>query len=986
MTENSASGRFTGPVVQIGTVRGAVHAGGSGPVRSYYLTRVESFAPRCLVGRDEELAELARFCTDPGTGGAYAWWRAEAWSGKSALLAAFVLDPPPGVQLVAFFITGSQPGQSDRRAFVDNLLEQLCAIREIPLPQSTDSTRETQLRGLLAEVADQCRRRGEQFALVVDGLDEDHGLDGSPDTHSIAALLPEHPPAGMRVIVSGRSSRPLPTDVPDDHPLREPAIIRPLAPSAKAGAVRDAKERDLKRLLRGAPIEQDVLGLITAAAGGLTAPDLVTLTGAMPCDIDDCLHTATGRSFACRPPERPGLTDEVHVLAHEQLLVTAREMLGPRLAGYRQRLHEWADGYADKGWPPDTPEYLLRGYFALLLAEQDVPRMLACATDPHRHTLAQVRAGGDGAALSEITATQNLIHASGPPDLVALARLAVHRVHLLRGNGRVPPALPSGWAKLGHLDRAEAMIAAIRHPFDRIRALIATAAVCRAKGHPSQAASLLDQAEEHAAALSQFFGAGPVVSLAKAAGRAGDHERARRVTALVQNTAERAEALALLAGDAAAEAPDRADALLAEAGKLLEGEEQHGSAEALSAMAAAAAELGRPDHAADLLEDAETTLSTARLAGRTTFAGPVAADAARAGDDERALRILDTLEDAEKREEWLGEILRITAKQDRHRAEAIARTTSEPVRLGARLAEVASSIGTKDPAGAARLSAEALRIALEAPDALQRRKALIAVAPTLAETGDPQRAAKIAREYAEKGNDAQALFVVAAALLRAGSADEGAEVLQLTERVARGLVGEYDQRISVLWIRTMADHEDFDRAERQAALLTDPTARASAWAAITEGAVAAGELDRAERTLARVADPALEWRPRLDVLRALLAAGLPERARAVARNAADPPDRVNAVLLVAKQTRDGDLLDEAGRLAEAQPDPVEAMNGLLEVVAVAADRGDRDRTTALIDRLRPLAAHSAKTRPAIPARRPGTSGRSSSSARAGSGA
>ncbi|EOD69131.1 peptidase C14, caspase catalytic subunit P20 [Amycolatopsis vancoresmycina DSM 44592] len=191
---NSASGHFTGPVVQVGTVRGDVHAGGSGPVRSHYLTRVESLAPPSLVDREDELAELARFCTSPDTEGAYAWWQADAWSGKSALLTTFVLNPPPGVRLVAFFITGSQPGQSDRRAFVDNVLEQLCAVRGTPLPPSTDATREAQLRGLLAEVAQDCRRRGEQFALVVDGLDEDLGRDGSPDGHSIAALLPVQPP------------------------------------------------------------------------------------------------------------------------------------------------------------------------------------------------------------------------------------------------------------------------------------------------------------------------------------------------------------------------------------------------------------------------------------------------------------------------------------------------------------------------------------------------------------------------------------------------------------------------------------------------------------------------------------------------------------------------------------------------------------------------------------------------------------------------
>ncbi|WP_103353461.1 hypothetical protein [Amycolatopsis sp. CA-128772] len=944
---NSASGRFSGPVLQVGTIRGDLHVGTPGPVRSHYLDRVESLAPPSLVDREDELAELARFCSSPDTEGAYAWWQADAWSGKSALLTTFVLNPPPGVRLVAFFITSSQPGQSDRRAFVDTVLEQLCAVHGTPLPPSTDSTREARLRGLLAEVAQDCRTRGEQFALVVDGLDEDLGRDGSPDAHSIAALLPVHPPAGMRVIVSGRSSPPLPTDVPDHHPLRSRAIIRPLAPSAKAGAVRDAKERDLKRLLRGSAAERDLLGLLTAAAGGLTPADLAELTGTSEWEIEDCLSTATGRSFARRPPERPGSAD-VLVLAHEQLLVTARAMLGARLAVYRQRLDEWAGEHAARGWPPDTPEYLVRGYFALLLADQDLPRMLACATDPRRHRLALVRVGGDGVALGEIRSTQNLVLAAAEPDLVALARLAVHRVHLLRGNSRVPPGLPSGWALLGRLDQAEAMIDAIRQPYDRIRALIATADVCGTEGNLRDAARLLDRAEELAAAFNQFWGAGPVVSLAWAAARAGDHDRARRVAALVRHPAERAETLAQLA---AAEPPDRANSLLAEAGRLLEDTESHGRAQAWGAMAVAATGLDRPDDTGKWLENAETALSADRLARRTTFPGPVAAAAAKAGDDERALRILNSMEDAEKREGWLRSVIRITARRDSHRAEAIARTTAEPLVLSVRLAEVARSAGNDDPATANRLTDEALAIAQAEAEPVRRREALIAIASAIAETGDPQQAVTITREYAERGRDANAVFSVAAALLRNRKLDEGTEVLRLAERVARGLVGENDQRSSVLWIRTMADHGDFDRAERQAARLQDPTARASAWAVITEGAVAAGELDRAESALSRVADPAFEWRPRLDLIRAALAAGLPERARAVALKAHHPRDRAAAVLRVARETRDTDLLDEAGQLVAAFADPLDTMSGLLRMIAVTAGWGDRARTRNLIGRL-----------------------------------
>ncbi|MCW2929248.1 MAG: hypothetical protein JWM19_210 [Actinomycetia bacterium] len=65
-------------------------------------------ATPALRDRDEELAELARFCLAPDAG-PYAWWRAGPWAGKSALLSTFVLRPPAElaerVKIVSFFIT-----------------------------------------------------------------------------------------------------------------------------------------------------------------------------------------------------------------------------------------------------------------------------------------------------------------------------------------------------------------------------------------------------------------------------------------------------------------------------------------------------------------------------------------------------------------------------------------------------------------------------------------------------------------------------------------------------------------------------------------------------------------------------------------------------------------------------------------------------------------------------------------------------------------
>ena len=96
-------------------------------VRSAYRKQVQRIAPSALVGREAELRELAAYCTEPGRS-PYVWWQAPAWAGKSALMSTFVLHPPAGVRVVAFFITARLGGQDTREAFTEVVLEQLAEL------------------------------------------------------------------------------------------------------------------------------------------------------------------------------------------------------------------------------------------------------------------------------------------------------------------------------------------------------------------------------------------------------------------------------------------------------------------------------------------------------------------------------------------------------------------------------------------------------------------------------------------------------------------------------------------------------------------------------------------------------------------------------------------------------------------------------------------------------------------------------------------
>jgi hypothetical protein len=237
---------------------------------------------------------------------------------------------------------------------------------------------------------------------------------------------------------------------------------RPLRDSPHARNVERLGRQELKRLLHGTEAEQDLLGLLTAARGGLSGADLEELTGAGLWEVEEILHTVAGRTFSRRASQwAPSTGPEVYLLGHEELQAAASHSLGHRLGGYHGRLHAWADAYRAQGWPPGTPEYLLRGYYRLLVTLGDLPRMIACASDPARHDRMLDMTGGDTAAVAEIRTALDLIAAQDAPDLASALSLACHRDLLTDRNTNIPVGLPAVWATLGQVNRAEALAASL---------------------------------------------------------------------------------------------------------------------------------------------------------------------------------------------------------------------------------------------------------------------------------------------------------------------------------------------------------------------------------------------------------------------------------------------------------------------------------------------------------------------------------------------
>lgn len=122
---NRVDGDVHGLVVQAGRFEQHFHSGRPSGERVRSAYQAQDIAPDRLLGREAELNELVAFCAAEQS---YAWWQADPWAGKSALMAWFVLHPPPGVDVASFFVTARLAGQSDRDACATALIEQLAAL------------------------------------------------------------------------------------------------------------------------------------------------------------------------------------------------------------------------------------------------------------------------------------------------------------------------------------------------------------------------------------------------------------------------------------------------------------------------------------------------------------------------------------------------------------------------------------------------------------------------------------------------------------------------------------------------------------------------------------------------------------------------------------------------------------------------------------------------------------------------------------------
>ncbi|MEV0132777.1 trypsin-like peptidase domain-containing protein [Dactylosporangium sp. NPDC050688] len=875
-------------------------------VASAYQAQVRDIAPRHgLVDRERERDELTAFCAGDEP---YLWWQAGPWAGKTALLSTFVLDPPANVVVVSFFITARLASQTDSTAFTEALLEQLSAYLGQPLPAlHVPASRDAHRRRLLLEAADHAARKGQRLVLVVDGIDEDTGADVRPALPSIASLLPKHPAAGLRVLLAGRPHPPIPHDVPADHPIRT-CRVRRLDPSPWAGEIAREARLELSRLLSAGGLRRDIVGCITASGGGLTIDDLEHLTGGARDEIEDLLGGVFGRTVQGRTDPAAAAPQHVYLFAHETLRTEAIAKLGRiQLQRYLTRIHAWADEHRDRGWPDDTPTYLLRAYTRTLTADQDHRRLAALALDGRRRGWLQRTTNADAAALSEITTAQQLILRQPEPDLTATARLAYRRDELLDGTAHIPARLPALWATLGHAGRAEALAMSISRPDPKREALTGVIEVLVANGDDRHAERLLDALSDPDHRAVELW------RVASAAADRGEHDRAERLARSVTEP-QRSVLLARLATAAAAAAgdDDRADRLaraVTNAGER---------ALVYVRLAEEAAAAGRHDRTRRLAGHAERALAGLRNEAQLTEALTSLAEAVAGCDPGGAAALIDRVErlaqaagDPEVACRSLIRLLPVAAAGDRGHAERIAQTVGRRCgrsRLLPQLVEQAVAGGHRD-------LAERIVQAGAPPGRDAQAMADFMDAMMLRERFDV--AERLADAMADPRQRCQALLGLSVAVAAADVVLPGQPVLDRVMDLAAAIRDrELMQQAADL---SIGGPDAFDRSDAPA---TAGGHRQLTLIELAAACLAAGDDERAERLM--------------------VASGRYVRVQAL-------------IGAAAARTADGDpagadrLAGRAQRLIVAADAAYPQALLLIELAEAVADGGDHDRVRRLVD-------------------------------------
>ena len=613
------------------------------------------------------------------------------------------------------------------------------------------------------------------------------------------------------------------------------------------------------------------------------------------------------------------------------------------------------------------------------------------------------RSGAESAAAAELTMTQDAILALEPPDLAAMATVAVHRDVMVRRNRNISADLPALWARLGAYTRAEALAQSINDPEERSAALqlitdIASPALpagssdpdparlppptsSASSGSADEAAELFDAAEStaytarnpglranlqndsasargSAASLNTSTQPGtPLIEaypqldrledVARGTLAMGDRNRAAEIARTIHRDATRSELLAAIIEHAV------------KAGHIEHAEQialsipaGYDQTKALNRLVGTAIQTGSPngaEHTARALAAIEGVPAALILVAQATW---------RRGETRRAQALLAEAIDAMlKRPSWKSEDAFTDAVRTMAEMGDIDQAVSAAAgRLRMLLAIAEAACDRGDDARARTLAGQVLQAAAAVTPFFSNQDPLADAAGLLVRLGEAKQASAVARAIADKRRRTDTLVRIVEAALEAGD-------FATAEATNDLVVDPYArERLLPLFVRAHLRASDHAAAMTTAQRWSGADIGRQLITEVVRHALDEGALDTADALVQAVVDHDVQAGLRIEVARAAVASATPARAQAlleaaeISARSPDPGWRAEALTAAAWALvphadigRIDMLAAAAEAAASAIPDAAARMAALVGIAAVLAAVGDTARAERIFE-------------------------------------
>lgn len=466
-----------------------------------YVTVIDDLIPvGGLPDRAAELGELAAFARPGSPRPPYAIWLGADGSGKTALAAYFARNPPPGVDVVAFFVSRRLGDQTN--AFWEQACDQLAAVVE----EGKGKKSHSDFDSLWAQAAAAAAAAGRTLLLLVDGLEAN-----DPHQGLIYRSIPVDGDATRRVAIF---SAPSAIGANRDFGLTDGTFCRRELKKSRQAILNENDIYDTLKTRVTASIK-DVLGVMAAAQSPLGSLDITEVL-----HDSGLLGTPTAKAQALEPRVRGDLesADQLGLVApmlddpesytfqdDSVRRQVVEELRAQTVTVYQDQIKEWAAKYERADWPENTPRYLLAGYPAMLDRTSDKERLLALTTMPKRVELLRAVTGSDAAAADELGLVLNYLARDTVPDLPLACRIALRREEMARSMGWYPVSLIQAKAMLGDWAAARRLASHLERPELRAQALVVIGYTAAAAGKAQLGHDLLVDALKAVSGITVSF-------------------------------------------------------------------------------------------------------------------------------------------------------------------------------------------------------------------------------------------------------------------------------------------------------------------------------------------------------------------------------------------------------------------------------------------------------------------------------------------------